>query len=117
MGGGQTASLDYGNELPQPYHGEYSLTRTYSVRSIVAFHESANTHRASLVEKNSEAVIRTTEISTLSDRHARFENGIYTYPYEPIPCGSESPGTGRHPGIRLPSEAGHRYRLDAEGRR
>jgi len=93
MGGGQTASLDYGNELPQPYHGEYSLTRAYSVRSIVAFHESAKTHGASLVEKDSEAVIRTTEISTLSERHARFENGIYTYPYEPIPCGSErTPG-------------------------
>src|SRR3954453_4797354 len=93
MGGGQTASLDYGDELPQPYHGEYSLTRAYSVRSIVAFHESAKTHGASLVEKDSEAVIRTTEISTLSERHARFENGIYTYPYEPIPCGSErTPG-------------------------
>src|SRR6476646_1906511 len=91
MGGGQTASLDYGTELPQPYHGEYALTRTYSVRSIVAFHESAITHRASLVEKNSEAVIRTTELSTLSDRHAHLENGIYTYPYEPIPCSSPGP--------------------------
>lgn len=88
--GRQTASLDYGDSLPQPYHGKYSLQRYWSIRSIVAFREGALTHRAALVERASEALLRTTEASSLADRHARLENGVYTYPYEPIPCGTRT---------------------------
>jgi hypothetical protein len=88
--GRQTASLDYGDSLPQPYHGKYSLQRYWSIRSIVAFRVGALTHRPSLVERASEALVRTTEASSLADRHARLENGIYTYPYEPIPCGTRT---------------------------
>jgi hypothetical protein len=90
VGGDQTATLDYGTYRPQPYHGLYSLDRVWSIRSIVAFRESAIRHRPILVEKISEAALRTTEVSSLADRHAKLENGIYTYPYEPIPCGSDS---------------------------
>jgi hypothetical protein len=88
--GRQTASLDYGSDLPQPYHGKYSLQRYWSIRSIVGFREGELTHRAALVEKSSEVMLRTTEVSSLADRHARFENGTYLYPYEPIPCGSNT---------------------------
>lgn len=83
----QTASLDYGNELPQPYHGDYQLNRYWSVRSIVAFHETFIRHRPSLIDKGSEARLATIEVSNLSERHARIDsNGTYSYPYEPIPC-------------------------------
>jgi hypothetical protein len=86
--GQQQASLDYGDDLPQPYHGVYTLGRFWSVRSIVSFKTASSKHPATLVERESKVRLTTQEQSTLSDRHARRdEQGNYTYPYEPIPCG------------------------------
>jgi hypothetical protein len=85
--GESTASLNYGDQLPQPYHGQYILSRLWSVRSIVSFRQTSSDHRAALVEQATEARLTTEESSTLSERHARLdEHGNYTYPYEPILC-------------------------------
>lgn len=66
-------------------------------------------------------------MSTLADRHAHLENGIYTYPYEPIPCGSDSSsqriveqGYDSEPipvpgSVSMPkTDKGYRLRLDAQ---
>lgn len=125
--GQQSATLDYGDEIPQPYHGTYALERDWSIRSIIAFRETAIKHRPILVEKVSEAVLRTKEVSTLADRHAHLENGVYTYPYEPIPCGSDSSpqrfveqGYNSEPvpvpgSVSMPkTDKGYRLRLDVQ---
>lgn len=121
--GEETASLDYGDELPQPYHGRYALGRYWSVRSIVSFQKSSSSSRATLVERTSEVRLTTVEETTLSERHARLDqHGNYTYPYEPIPCGPEHPmfpepgEESPHPEtgvVSLPKRSsGYRLRID-----
>ena len=119
--GAQTASLDYGEDLPQPYHGAYTVTRDWSVRSIVAF-EQGKSGPASFGDIVTEVRLDTVERSTLSERHARLdEHGNYTYPYEEIPCGPahtvfDEPGD-EHPHVEegvvalTKGSAGYRLRL------
>src|SRR4051812_28207320 len=76
--GAQSASLDYGEDLPQPYHGAYAVTRNWSVRSIVAF-EQGKSGPAGFVDIVTEVRLDTIERSTLSERHARLDaHGNYT---------------------------------------
>jgi hypothetical protein len=125
--GQQRAFLDYGEELPQPYHGTYSLERAWSVRTIVAFKPASPKHSATLVERgeggSTEVRLTTQEQSTLSERHARRdEHGNYTYPYEPIPCAPGHTGLPEHgeKGLHLQRGAvslvegssGYRLRVD-----
>jgi hypothetical protein len=85
----QVANLNYGEDLPQPYHGAYQRLRSWSVRSIVEYQETSIRHRPSLVEMSSQGRLATLEASNLSERHVRVDpDGNTTYPYLPIPCHS-----------------------------
>jgi hypothetical protein len=111
VNGQQDATLDYGDDLPQPYHGLYSLARSWSVRAIVTFKAASPKHPATLVEPISpgatEVRLSTDESSSLSERHARRdEHGNYTYPYEPIPCTSGHLGLAEHGVEGLHSQTG-----------
>lgn len=119
--GNQSAELNYGEDLPQPYHGVYQVARDWSVRSIVAF-QQGKSGPASFGDIVTEVRLVTVERSTLSERHARLdEHGNYTYPYEEIPCGpgytfEDEPGD-EHPHVEdgvvalTKSSAGYRLRL------
>jgi hypothetical protein len=116
----QSAEVDYGESLPQPYHGVYQVERDWSVRSIVAF-EQGSSGPASFSDIITEVRLVTVERSTLSERHARLDgHGNYTYPYEDIPCPARTvalePGD-EHPHVEdgvvalTKGSAGYRLRL------
>jgi hypothetical protein len=93
----QNATLEYRNDLPQSYHGSYGLYRYWSVRSIVAYHETFLRHRPSLIDRASEARLATIELGNVTERHARIdENGNPYYTYEPLGCKPYPPSFGTY---------------------
>src|SRR3954463_16540755 len=114
----QSAAVDYGNDESTFYNGAYKLSRFWSLRSIVAFHETAFRHRPVLKDKATEGRLITTESEGLTQRTARKDDAGH-YIRDPLKCTGDSfQGGNSEPApvrgaVALPHEPnGYRLRLD-----
>jgi hypothetical protein len=117
---GQSAKVDYGNDESTFYNGSYTLSRYWSIRSIVGFHETAFKNRPGLQDKASEGRLITTEDEQITQKTARKDasgNPIR----DPLKCKPGDTFQGGHSqpapikgGVALQKgSSGYKLRLDA----
>jgi hypothetical protein len=116
----ESAMVDYGNDPSNLLNGTYEAERFWSIRSIVAFHETAVRHRPSLRDEATEARLLTAESEHLTKKTARKDpsgNPVR----DPEKCkdgsdgfqGGDSQPAPLRGGVSLPHESsGYRLKLD-----
>jgi hypothetical protein len=118
--GHQSAKVDYGSDESTFYNGSYTLVRAWSIRSIVAFHETTFRKRPSLIDKATEGRLITGEEELLTQKTARKDASGHPI-RDPLKC---KPGAGFQGGDSEPApmrggvalqqgSGGYRLRLDA----